>query len=208
MKVEIDNEIDEYTPTSILVLRFLGSLMLILLALFFIYSCGTGPWIVRKNIYKTYKEPLYKKNNYKFKTDCYYLQIGELTQRNNFRKLLVFFKDGYITSIRLSDKNLENELDKLKKTSIIDVGLDWWRIKEDSIIIEHYVEQKIEMMTWNSFEKGRFLNDSIIELQYEDSHFKPKQYLFIKSDSLPVFVNTGRYLKKEWYWENLHESRK
>lgn len=183
------------------------SLILILLALFFIYSCGTGPWIVRKNIYKTYKEPVYNKNKYKLRTDGYYIQLGELSERSSVRELIVFLDEGYVTDVWLNNKNFKDELNKFKNTTTINTDLNWWKVDGDSIVIEHYAEQKIEMWTWNFFERGRFLNDSIIELQYEDSPYNSIKYKFVQSDSLPVFINTGRYLEKEWYRKGLHKSR-
>jgi len=64
------------------------------------------------------------------------------------------------------------------------------------------------MITYNYFQKGRIINDSLIELKYEDSKYSPIIYQFIKTDSLPKIKNIGRYLKKKWYKENKNLSRK
>jgi len=122
----------------------------------------------------------------------------------------LFFNNGYTTNFTLEESELNKEIKSkitLTKDSIF-VALDWWKINNDSLAIEHFADPNFEMITYNYFQKGRIINDSLIELKYEDSKYSPIIYQFIKTDSLPKIKNIGRYLKKKWYKENKNLSRK
>jgi hypothetical protein len=165
---------------------------------------------MNKKVYQTYKENIYISASDSIKTDGYYLQLGELHPRVNYRKAIIFYDNGYTIGLRLSESKLEDDI-KTKITHIKDSllrELDWWKVNNDSLIIEHYGETNRDMVTWNYFERGKVLNDTLIELRYDDSSYKPIKFKFIKFDSLPKFKNKGRYLKKDWYHENLNENRK
>ena len=123
--------------------------LLFLLTLVF-YGCGTGPWYIQKKLYNTYKEPIYQNSDLKFRTDGFYAQLS-VSKKNDYSKnILIFNNKGY--SVSLSHNELQN-LIKTQKT--IDASLDWWRIKNDSIIIEKYGETKrlIKSMVW--WHKGK-----------------------------------------------------
>ncbi len=182
----------------------------ILFSALFLTSCGTGPWFIPKNIYKTYKENIYSYPTDSIKSNGYYIQIGELHPNVDFRKALIFFNNGYTANFTLEESELNKEI-KSKITSTNDsifVALDWWKINNDSLVIEHFADPNFEMFTYNYFQKGRIINDSLIELKYEDSKYSPIIYQFIKTDSIPKIKNIGRYLKKKWYAENKNLSRK
>ena len=165
---------------------------------------------MNKKVYRTFKEDIYTFPKDSLNTNGYYLQVGELPPRVHFRNAIIFYKNGYTTSFRLSDRELESEI-KTKITQnkgIILKDLNWWKIHNDSLIIEHYAEMKIEMVTSNYFEKGKVINDSLIELKFDDSPYDPIKYRFIATDSLPIIKNKGRYLKKGWYINRINENRK
>ena len=168
---------------------------------------------MKRNIYKTYKEPIYSDNKKIIRTDGYYIQISKLEPNNSYRDLIIFFDDGYVTSISLLQEDLENEINnKIKQTTdTIVTDFDWWKVKRDSLIIENYAEMKLEMSTWNYYLRGLIISDSIIELKCDDSYltnYKPILYQFVKTDSLPNVKNKGRYLRKDWYKADLNEDRK
>lgn len=173
-------------------------------------SCGTGPWFMPKNSYKTYKESIYLNPSDSLKNNGYYIQIGELQPNVHYREAIIFLNNGYTTNFRLDESELNKEI-KSKITATKDslfITLDWWKINNDSLTIEHFADPNFEMVTDNYFQKGRIINDSLIELKYEDSKLSPIIYKFIKTDSLPKIKNIGRYLIKKWYSENKHLSRK
>ncbi|WP_166963948.1 hypothetical protein [Yeosuana marina] len=185
----------------------------ILIFFFFIMllnvNCGTGPWFIRKNIYETYKNPIYKDSKNSLRFDGYYLQTGDLRENAHIRYAIIFNKNGYFTKVWLSNKDLKNEINKkitqVENTLKDDLG--WWRVEKDSLILENYAENKIGMSTWNYFEKGLVIDSLHIELKSEDERIPITKYEFIKSDSLPTIFNTGRYLKKDWYNKNLNKDR-
>lgn len=182
----------------------------ILFLYFFVCKCGTGPWFTRKSIYKTYKESIYLYPRDYLKSNGYYIQIGELQPNVDFREAIIFFNNGYTMNFNLLESDLDKEI-KSKITSTKDsifIDLDWWKVKNDSLIIEHFAAPDFEMLTFNFFQKGRIINDSLIELRYEDSKYPPIKYQFVKSDSLPKIKNIALYLKKKWYQQNKHISRK
>lgn len=185
------------------------AIFILFLALFII-SCGTGPWFMPKRIYKTYKENIYLQPGNYIKSNGYYIQIGELKPNVDFREAIMFFDNGYTTSFSLQESQLNKEI-KSKITSTKDsifIALNWWKINYDSLIIEHFADPNFEMVAYNFFQKGRIINDSLIELKYDDSKDSPIIYQFVRTDSLPKIKNTGRYLKKKWYQENKNSNRK
>ncbi len=170
-----------------------------------LYGCGTGPWYIQKNLYNTYKEPLYQNSDIKFRTDGFYAQVRDSENIDYSTNILVFNVKGYSVSMNYAE--LQN-LIKNKKS--IKAELDWWKIKNDSIIIENYGETKrlIKTMVW--WYKGKVLNDSIIEIAYQDDNYKYSvlKYKFIESDNIPELENEGRYSTKKWYLSKLNETRK
>jgi len=183
--------------------------VLILISILFLYGCGTGPWFMSKKIYKTYKEDIYTLPTDSLKTNGYYIQVNELQPNVNFRDVIIFYKNGYTTHFRLSQSelknNIESEITQNKNTTY--KTLDWWKIYHDSIVIEHFADSNKEMFTSNHFQRGKILNDTLIELKYDDSSFLPIKFKFVKTDSLPQIKNKGRYLKKNWYLENINKNR-
>ena len=184
---------------------------LLLLILLLLLSCGTGPWIINKRLYKVYKEDIYTSAKDYLRTDGYYLRIGALPNRVNYRDLIVFYPDGYSTSIWYSEDLTRDQI-KFKITHFKDTlqkDLSWWRVKNDSLIIEHYGAPKRDMTTFVYYNKGRILNDTLIELNHDNKPpFGPVRYKFVKSDTLPVIINIAGYLKKDWYIDQLNASRK
>ena len=165
--------------------------------------------MLRKNVYQTYKEDVYNLPIRSLKTDGYYVQVGELPLRVSYRDAIIFYGNGYAASFRLLDRELDQEI-KTKITSNKDTlwkDLNWWKVQKDSLIIEHYFETKRRMTTWNAFQKGSIHNDSTIEL-HSGTTDPPVRFQFIETDDLPIVRNTGRYLKKEWYRDQLHKKRK
>lgn len=184
--------------------------IIFLTPILFLFSCGTGPWFMNKKVYRTFKEDIYTFPQDSLNTNGYYLQVGELPPRVHFRNAIIFYKNGYTTNFRLSDGELESEIKTkiTQKKGVILKDLNWWKIRNDSLIIEHYAEMKIEMVTSNYFEKGNVINDSLIKLKFEDSPYAPVTYKFIATDSLPIIKNKARYLKKGWYINSINENRK
>jgi hypothetical protein len=164
-------------------------------------SCGTGPWYIQKKLYKTYKDPIYKNASRTLKTNGYYQALTKTDNIDFSKSIIVFNAKGYCTF--LSHTQLENEI-------IIETELDWWQIKNDSIIIENYGETKrlIKTLVW--WHRGIIINDSIIEIAYQDKNYtyKPVKYKFMKFDKMPELKNKSRYFTKDWYVTELHESRK
>ena len=66
------------------------------MALLLLQSCGTGPWLLRKNVYQTYKEDVYNLPIRSLKTDGYYLQVGELPPRVSYRDAIIFYGNGQL----------------------------------------------------------------------------------------------------------------
>jgi hypothetical protein len=165
---------------------------------------------MNKKVYQTYKEDVYFLPVTLLRTDGYYLQDGEIPPRFSYRDVVIFYKNGYSTSFGLLERNLQieikNKITQNKDTVFKDFS--WWKIQKDSLIIEHYAETKRDMITWNYYERGRVLNDTMIELKFDYSARPPIKYRFIRTDSLPPIKNKARYLKKEWYLKNLNKSRK
>lgn len=170
-----------------------------------LYGCGTGPWYIQKNAYNTYKTPVYQDADLKLRTNGFYAQLSDSLNVDYSKNILVFNDKGYCASVKI--KELQN---LIKSQKSIDKELDWWKIKNDSIIIENYRETKklIKTMVW--WHKGKILNDSIIEIAYQDNNYKHKaiKYKFVKSDKIPEMKNKARYFTKKWYLSNLNESRK
>lgn len=182
----------------------------ILISTLIFFSCGTGPWFMNKKVYQTFKENIYSSPSGSIRTDGYYLQVGELHPRDSYRDVIIFYDNGYTTSFRLDEDKLENEIINkiIQNKDIIFVDLDWWKVHNDSLIIEHYGETKKDMLTSNYYERGRIINDTMIELKYDDSPYLPVKFRFIKTNSLPKVTNKGRYLKKNWYNDGLNNNRK
>ena len=165
---------------------------------------------MNKKVYQTYKQDIYSSASDSIRTDGYYLQIGDLNPRVSYRYAIIFYCKGYTTRLRLEENTLQNQI-KTKITNNFEtsfIELDWWKINNDSLVIEHYGENKRDMVTWNFYERGKILNDSLIELKYDDSHYPPIKFKFVRTDSLPKIENNGRYLKKAWYIEQLNKKRK
>ena len=70
------------------------SILFILILL--LYSCGTGPWYIQKNIYETYKEPIYKNSNRNLKTNGYYEKLTDSSE-NDSSKNVDLFDEGEVT---------------------------------------------------------------------------------------------------------------
>ncbi len=172
-------------------------------------ACGTGPWFVRKNIYDTYKNSMYSKAKKTLRYDGYYMQIGELKGTVSVRDVIIFNENGYFVVLWLLDRDLKNEIKK-KVTTVdtIKKDLGWWKVENDSLILEHYAENKNMMSTWKFYDKGKIIDSSYIELQSEDIRIPKHEYKFVQTDSLPIIYNKGRYLKKDWYQKNLHHKRR
>jgi hypothetical protein len=189
-------------------------LVLVVLFAFILYGCGTVPWLMKRKIYKTYKEPVYKGlKKFNLRTDGFYIQKGKLDSNDSYRTVIIFFEKGYLTTFSLLDEDIISELrEKIyNPTKIISTDLDWWMIYGDSLIIEYYFEMKRQMVTSNYYQRGILHNDTLIELRFDSSGYETNNtelFRFIKSDSLPTFINKGRYLKKDWYNLNLHETRR
>lgn len=161
---------------------------LLFLIILFFNSCGTGPWYIKKKLYKTYKEPIYKNTSLKLKTNGYYTPLDS----SLYKSIIIFNDKGYCTFL---NKN------QLKNQKILNVKLDWWQVKNDSIIIENYGETKrlIKTLVW--LYKGKIINDSILEIAYQDNNYKykPRKYKFIESNKIPTLKNNARYYIKDWY---------
>jgi hypothetical protein len=186
------------------------NILTVLITLFLISSCGTGPWFIKKKEFRIYREDIYTLTNNSIRTNGYYLQAGELHPRVGYRDAIIFYENGYTTSFWLLESELQSEI-KIKITQNKDTlwtDLDWWKIHKDSLIIEHYGGHRMDMVAFNYFERGKILNDSLIELKYDDSPYPPVKFRFIETDSLPIVKNKGGYLKKDWYNNELNENRK
>jgi len=183
--------------------------IIIVLSILFLSSCGTGPWFINKKIYQTYKENIYASPIHRIKTNGYYLQVGALHPRISYRDILIFYENGYSISFRLKEKELQSEIKNkiTQNKDTIVANLNWWKIYGDSLSIEHYAETKRDMVTWNYYRKGRTLNDTLIELKYRES-YPPVKFRFVQTDALPKVINKGRYLKKNWYIDQLNTDRK
>ncbi len=185
-------------------------ILTVLITSFLICSCGTGPWFINKENFLTYRHDIYTLPNIQIRTNGYYLQVGELHPRVGYRDAIIFYGNGYTTSFRLLESELQSEI-KTKITQNEDTlwtDLDWWRVHNDYLIIEHYGYNSNDMVTSNYFERGKILNDSLIELKFDDSPYPPVKFKFIETDSLPIVKNNSRYLKKDWYNNELHEKRR
>jgi len=169
------------------------------------YGCGTGPWYIKKSIYNIYKEPIYQNSKYKIRTDGYYVHFSDKISADYTKPVIIFNNKGYVYLIGL--ENLQN---LIKTQSPFYAELDWWCIKNDSIIIENYGETKRLMTTLVWWHKGVILNDSILNIGYEDYYYKraPIHYKFVKDDFIPELLNSARYFGKEWYNSNLNPQRK
>ncbi|WP_386404775.1 hypothetical protein [Sungkyunkwania multivorans] len=168
------------------------------------YSCGTGPWFIQKDLYGVYKEPVYQNTDILLRTDGFYAHLDDSKKVDLTRKVLLLTKNGYTLMITYDElkKSIASQDPVFKE-------LDWWKVKKDSIIIEHYGETKKLIKTNVWWYKGKVLNDSIIEIAYEDGIYtrKPVKYKFVRLDTLPKLKNNTRYYKKDWYHANLHRSR-
>lgn len=163
------------------------------------FSCGTGPWFIQNNLYHIYKEPICKDSEFRIRTDGYY-QLFDSTKVDYYKNIIVFNIKGYCTFLSHSDiQNL------IKTNEPIVAELDWWKINNDSIIIENYGENKrlIKSVVW--WHKGRVLNDSIFEIVYQDDYYKyePVKYEFVQFDKIPELKNEARYIGKNWYESKL-----
>lgn len=177
----------------------LNYVVVFLILLFF--NCGTGPWYIQKNLYETYKKPIYEDSNLNLKTNGYYERLN-ISNENNFSKNIIVFNDkGYCSFLN------KNQMINQKS---IETELDWWQIKNDSIIIENYGETKRLIKTSVWWHKGKILSDSIIEIAYQDDnyYYEPLKYKFVEFDSIPELKNNARYYTKVWYLIRLNESRK
>lgn len=166
-----------------------------------IYSCGTGPWYIQKKLYKTYKEPIYKNAHWNLKTNGYYEKLTDSSNTNFSKNIIVFNDKGYCSFLS------KNQINNQKS---IEMELDWWQIKNDSIIIENYGETKRLIKTSVWWHKGKVINDSIIEIAYQDGNYKyqPIRYKFVESDKIPELINNARYYTKDWYLTKLNALRK
>ena len=179
-------------------------LLFFLLAIAFC-GCGTGPWYIQKNLYNLYKTPIYQVADLQLKTNGYYSLISDSTQLTYFNRYLVFNNKGYC--VFLDEKELENLMVSSKP---IFKELNWWKVKNDSIIIEHYGETKRLIKTLVYWHRGKILSDSIIGIGYQENNYimKPLKYRFIQNKQIPELINDSRYLKKDWYTANLNEQRR
>ena len=175
--------------------------IILFILILLLYSCGTGPWYIQKNIYETYMEPIYINSNRNLKTNGYYEKLTDSSENDSSKNVIVFNNKGYCSFLSVA---------QIKNQKSIETELDWWQIKNDSLIIENYGETKrlIKTLVW--WHKGKILNDSIIEIAYQDDNYeyKPIRYKFVESDKIPELKNKARYYTKDWYLTKLNESRK
>ena len=178
---------------------------LMLFAVLIFHSCGTGPWFVKQSLYKIYKGPIYENPTAKIRTNGYYICEHDSLGKFKSNCTVIFNEKGYCKVLSLLDIQDSKETNRLMSNE-----LDWWKIKDDSIIIECYREttRLMETMVW--WYKGTIVNDSTLEIAYHDDHCKypSKTYHFVHDESVPTLVNNSRYLNKEWYLLNLNEQRK
>jgi len=173
-------------------------------------GCGTGPWFIDKSELKVYKEPVYLSNNAnKIKTNGYYVQTGNLPPNHSFRDILIFYKDGYVQKFKISDQDFENNL-KVKLYSEETNNLtefDWYKVVKDSLLIECFGNPSYQMMTFAYYRTGKINSDGTLELKYDDSNYVCL-FEFIINENIFNFQNKAFYLKKKWYQEQLHSSRR
>ena len=169
------------------------------------YCCGTGPWYVKKEIYNTYKEPIYQNADFEIRTDGFYARTNDSLKLNYSENIIIFDNKGYSVSIDYS------EMAKLIETQQpINEDLDWWKVKNDSIIIENYGETKRLIKTSVWWYKGKILNDSTFEIGYQDQNYKykPLKYQFVQLNDIPELKNKARYFGTDWYESKLNINRK
>jgi len=187
-----------------------GILGLVLVISIGLISCGTGPWIVHKKLYETHLDPVFSgSETFIPRTDGYYIQTEVVNPRNSSFGALIFLDNGYVEDFRIQRKDLESEIRKkiTQQSDTLYRSLAWWKINKQDIVIEHYAEMKRMIVTWNYFQRGSIVNDSIIQLKDDASSFDPITYRFVQTDSLPVLVNNARYIGETWYESKKHEQR-
>jgi hypothetical protein len=169
------------------------------------WNCGTGPWYIQREIYETYKEPIYQNPNFEIRTDGFYSKTNDSLKINYSENIIIFDSKGYCSSISYNQME-----EHIKSRLPITEDLDWWKIKNDSIIIENYGETKRLIKTSVWWNKGKILNDSIFEIAYQDKNYKYKslKYIFVQSNEIPDLKNKARYLETDWYESKLNINRK
>lgn len=172
-------------------------------------SCGTGPWIVRKNIYFLYEQPvtLNVENNKLIKTNGYYIQTGKLEKNNtSSRSVLIFYSNGYFMSFNVDDKTYNN---KLKHNDFRYIKeLDWYKIENDSLTLEYFGNSNMEMCTSVFYKRGIIVNDTMLRIATDQYPNNTYNYKFVKDDNIPKYQNLAKYLNKKWYKQKIHISRK
>ena len=175
--------------------------------LLFFTSCGTGPWYISRNFYTLYKEPVYTNNKYNLRTDGYYIQTGELHKNITYaRNILLFYPNGYLASFNVDDRYFEKNLQHKDYEHIKD--LDWYKFIGDSLIIEFYGSTRRDITTLVYYKRGKIINDSTLELKFDQFPDRLYTYKFVRDKNVPVIKNNARYLNKKWYQLKLDSSRK
>jgi len=173
-------------------------------------GCNTGSWFIKKSAYEFYSKPIYSSASRSLiKTNGYYVETG-----NRFRKeILRFYSNGYVFSAKIDSNNvvLDFETDSEIKLFPPEVEhkteFDWYRVVNDSLVIEYYANSNKQMVTWAFYQGGNINPDGTLDLKFDDSD-KIIHFEFIQKDSITIFHNKAAYLKKKWYQENLHSSRR
>ena len=174
-------------------------------------SCGTGPWIVKKNLYTVYKKPIYENNaNSHLRNDGLYILREHLINDTKSKSFLKFQTHGYtVSGAIVKNKNLNTEQNFTPEDSQFFVhGHHWFKVSSDSIIIEFCGANKNMMQTWVFHKRGLIESDGSLGLSFEDLPKKIYRYDFVEMDSLPSFKNQESYKRKKWYLKNIHPSRK
>lgn len=158
-----------------------------------------------------YKEKIYNSPNQLIRTDGYYLEIDSVIGIGH-KSIYVFLENGYVMNrlISVKYKDLKKEISKKIKrpNDTIYQSLNWWRVENDSLSIEIFGDIPYDIISSKWMERGKIINDALIELDNEGDSMGVVKYEFVKCDSMIRIINDAGYMNKKWYLDNLHEDRK
>ena len=189
------------------VIRKIISSITLIIASFLFYNCGTGPWFIAKNKLKVYRLPIYDGDSYlDLNYDGFYVETNSLPKDVHVRKVIIFNENGYCFDLHFDQSNsiqdIKNKIEGIDNFNL--EYMNWYMVRNDTIVIQHFLKSDLEMTTGTLNYSGKILNSGELIITENNG---VKRYEFVESDNISSVIN-GIYLKKKWYKENLHPERK
>ncbi len=180
-------------------------------------SCGTWYFFNKRDNFDIYKEPINQGESFQLRTDGIYVQQGELEDRNHFRDFYIFYENGFYISGWFSEDRWVNNTRIIRGDYIYSVkdGYGVYSIKNNALRMDRFGGSIDSGFRWvDNFyaevSEGSiriYLTKSTTSQNYPDENINVT-IKFYPTEELIPYQPTSWYLKKKWYIENFHPSRK